>query len=139
MSLLLAACLALIGTRAPAPTGTASIEGIVTRAGTSQPIENARVTVWADRGPDFRATTDANGNFVVSNMPAGIFNIEVQAEGYLPNPSSNMIVRLGLSDRQRLRHDVVLSDASSISGRIVDEDREPLAGISIEILRSLVT
>jgi hypothetical protein len=107
MSLVLAAFLALIGVQNPASAGTASIEGMVTRAGTSQPIENARVAVWGDRGPDFRATTDANGHFVVSNMPAGIFNIEVQAEGYLPNPSSNMRIRIGLSDRQRLRHDVV--------------------------------
>lgn len=135
MVLLLAAFLALIGVQDPAPTGTASIEGVVTRAGTSQPIQNARVAIWGDRGPDFQATTDGNGHFVVSNMPAGIFNIEVLAAGYLPHPSMNIVVRLGLSDRQRLRHDVVLSAVSSISGRIVDDNREPLAGISVEVLR----
>ena len=135
MRLLLAAFLALIAVQDPAPTGTAAIEGVVTRAGTSQPIPNARVAIWGDRGPDFQATTDGNGHFVVSNMPAGSFNIEVRAEGYLPNPSSNMMVRIGLSDRQRLRHDVVLSAVSSVSGRIVDDNREPLAGINVEILR----
>src|SRR5262245_28734502 len=64
MSLALAAFLALLGVQEPAATGTGSIEGTVTRAGTSQPIENAVVAVWGDRGPDFRATTDANGHFV---------------------------------------------------------------------------
>jgi hypothetical protein len=135
MRLLLAALLTLIGVQELAPTGTASLEGRVTRAGTSQPIVNARVAVWGDRGPDFQATTDGNGHFVVSNMPVGIFNIKVQAEGYLPNPLPNMVVRIGLSDRQRLRHDVVLSAVSSVSGRIVDDNREPLPGLRVEILR----
>jgi hypothetical protein len=135
MRLLLAALLALIGAQDPAPGGTASIEGRVTRAGTSQPIVNARVAVWGDRGPDFQTTTDGNGHFVVSNMPAGIFNIEVRAEGYLPNPLPNMVVRISLSDRQRLRRDVVLSVVSSVSGRIVDDNREPLAGVRVEILQ----
>jgi hypothetical protein len=135
MVLLLAALLVLIGLQAPAPTGTASLEGLVTRAGTSQPIQNARVAIWGDRGPDFQATTDGNGRFVVSNMPAGIFNIQVLAEGYLPNPLPNLVVRIGLNDRQRLRHDVVLLAVSSISGRIVDDIDDPLAGITVEILR----
>jgi hypothetical protein len=93
------------------------------------------VAIWGDRGPDFQATTNGNGHFVVSNMPAGIFNIQVLAEGYLPNPLPKMVVRIGLNDRQRLRHDVVLSAVSTISGRIVDDNREPLEGISVELLR----
>jgi hypothetical protein len=137
MNLLLAAFIALIGVQEPAPIGTSSVEGLVTRAGTSQPIPNARVAIWGDRGPDFKATTDPNGRFVVPNMPAGIFNIAVQADGYLPNPLPPMITRIGLNDRQRLRHDVVLSAASSISGRIVDDNREPLGGIRVEILRQV--
>jgi len=135
MGFLFAVIFALAGLQDPVPTGTAAIEGVVTRAGTSQPIEKAHVTIWGDKGSSFEATTDGNGHFVVSNMPAGTFNVQVQAEGYSDNPPANMVVLVGLSDRQRLRHDVALSAVSSISGRIVDDNREPLAGISVEILR----
>src|ERR1700752_2731751 len=103
MRFLFAAFLAIGALQDPVPTGTAAIEGVVTRAGTSQPIEKAHVVIWGDKGPDFEARTDGNGHFVVSNMPAGIFNIQVQAEGYLDNPSSpKMLVRLGFGDPQPL-------------------------------------
>ena len=135
MHLLLAAFFALISVQEAPPAGTASVEGVVTKAGTSQPIANASVVIWSLRGPGFRATTDGNGHFVISNVPAGTFGIDVQAEGYLPNQLPNNLTLIALSDRQQLRHDVVLSAVSSISGRIVDDSREPLAGVRVDLLQ----
>src|SRR5436190_16753564 len=126
MSLLLAAVLALIGVQGTPPAGTASVEGVVTKAGTSQPVANASVVIWwSPFSPNFEATTDGNGHFIVSNMPAGNFHIEVKAEGYLPYPLPDRPSFIGLRDGQHLRQDVVLSATSSISGRIVDDNREP--------------
>jgi hypothetical protein len=136
MAFLLTLLLALGGLQAPAATGTAAIEGVVTRAGTSQPIEKVRVVVVSDQGWYSEAMTDGNGRYVVSNLPAGIFYLSVEAEGYFDNYSkSSTRVRLGLSDRQRLRHDAALFAVSSISGRIVDDNREPVAEIRVELLR----
>jgi hypothetical protein len=135
MAFLLTVLFLLGGLQDRAATGTAAIEGIVTRAGTSQPIENARVMVSSNQG-SYLTMTDRNGHYLVSNMPVGTFYIEVEAEGYLNYPpKSGIRVRLSLSDRQRLRHDAALSAFSSIGGRIVDVNREPLAEIDVEILR----
>jgi len=137
MHLLLVALLALIGVQDTQPAGTASVEGVVTRAGSSQPVANASVVISSLSRRDFGATTDGNGHFVVSNMHAGTFRIDVKAEGYLPNPLPNRVSIIRLSDGQHLRYDVVLSATSSISVRIVDDNREPLAGVSVDLLRQL--
>jgi hypothetical protein len=136
MRFLLVALLWLSGLQDPVPAGTAAVEGVVTRAGSSQPIENAHIVLFGDRGPRFEARTDGNGHFIVSNMPAGIFNIQVQADGYRGYPPSDlMVVRIGLSAGQRLRRDVALSVSSSISGLILDDNREPMTGISVELVQ----
>jgi Carboxypeptidase regulatory-like domain len=116
--------------------GPAAIEGVVTRAGSLQPVWNARVAIWGDSGPDFETKTDANGRYVFSNLPPGIFNIEVEAEGYLtvPNPSSSDRIRLTVVNGQRVRRDIALSATSKLSGRILDANRDPIGGIAVEIL-----
>ncbi len=94
------------------PTG--SIEGVVTRSGSGQPIPNARVTVnrrgqpslppvvnvsvavapaaAGARGsgpalPPIPATmTDDKGKFFVSGLEDGVFLVNVQANGYVAQP-----------------------------------------------------
>lgn len=95
------------------PTG--SIEGTVTRAGSSQPIPNARITVTrrgapAQLPPGVNApvvvapgaagprgggpalppippvTTDDRGKFVVPGLDDGAFTVNVQANGYVAQP-----------------------------------------------------
>src|SRR5688572_28823813 len=138
MEILIAILVALSGLQQQAPIGTATIEGVVTRAGTSQPIGNARVAVISDRGKHFEASTDGNGHFVLSNLPADIFNFQVQAEGYVDDPAPRIVVRLGLRDGERLRHDVALTPISSINVRIVDDSRKPIAGIKLDLLRKSI-
>jgi hypothetical protein len=140
MHLLLAALLVFIGVQDTPPVGTGSVEGVVTRAGTSQPVANASVVVFKQGRPsslDFGVTTetDGNGHFVVSNMPAGNFRLDVKADGYLPYPLPNRVSFVILSDGQHLRQDVVLSATSAINGRIVDDNREPLEDVSVDLLR----
>lgn len=95
------------------PTG--SIEGTITRAGSTQPVANARVTVTrrgaapqpppgvnapivvapgagGPRGggpalpPIPAVTTDDRGKFVVPGLEDGAFNVNVQANGYIAQP-----------------------------------------------------
>src|SRR6185369_8740011 len=81
-----------------------SIEGIVTRSGSNQPIPNARVTVTrrtvppagpggapptAGRGgvpalpPIPPVMTDDNGRYVVTGLENGAFNVSVLANGFV--------------------------------------------------------
>src|SRR5262245_30285462 len=133
---LIAALLILAGFQDP-QVGTGSLEGIVTRAGSAQPIEGARVAIWGDRGPDFETRTDANGRYAFGGLPTGPFNMEVQADGYLssPDPSTGKTIRFTITDAQLTRRDVTMTSVGKLTGRILDENREPLAGIAVEILQ----
>jgi hypothetical protein len=133
---LIAALLVFAGFQDP-QAGTGAIEGIVTRAGSSQPIQGARVAIWGDKGPDFQTTTDANGHYAFGGIPTGPFNMEVQAEGYLstPDPSTGKTIRFTISDGQLTRHDVTMTSAGALAGRVLDENREPLPGVAVEVLQ----
>jgi len=133
---LIAALLVLAGFQDP-QVGTGAIEGSVTRAGSAQPIQGARVAIWGDKGPDFETRTDANGHYALSGIPTGPFNMEVKADGYLssPDPSTGKTVRITISDGQLARHDVTMTSVGKLAGKILGENREPQSGIAVEILQ----
>lgn len=56
---------------------TGAITGRVTAEGTGQPIANAVVTSF-----DRQATTDANGDYTLTNVPAGLAYVTASAAGY---------------------------------------------------------
>jgi hypothetical protein len=118
-------------------TTSGSLEGTVTRDGSSQPVPDARVGIWGDHGPDFDTRTDANGHFAFPNLPTGVYNVEVHADGYVttPNPASNSTIRVTVGNGQRVRRDVAITRIANIKGRILSEDRTPLPGVSVEALR----
>ena len=113
------------------------LEGVVTRASSAQPVEGARVALFGDGGPDFETRTDANGHYVFPELPPGAYNIEVQADGFipLPNPSSNVKLRVTIDPQERQRQDVKLTAGGTISGRILNENREPVSGLDVEVLQ----
>ena len=78
-----------LGSLRASQASTGIVEGIVARADTIQTIAGARVTIWGDMGPEFETTTDAKGHYVLRDVPAGIYNIEVQADGYLSVPKDD--------------------------------------------------
>src|SRR5678816_225047 len=91
------------------------LEGVVTRANSARPVEGARVAIWSEAGSDFETRTDANGQYLFPDVPAGTYNIEVQADGFvpLPNPSSNARIRLTIVPQERLRQDVKLTSGGT--------------------------
>ena len=135
MTPLIPVLLALLAVQTPGE-GTAVVEGTIMRAASVQPIQSARVIVWGDQGPDFGTVTDANGHYAIP-LPAGTFNIEISADGYVsePRPWLNTTIRLVLADKQRLLHNVSMTPVGAIQGRILDDKREPLARITVEILQ----
>jgi hypothetical protein len=131
---LLIAALFILGLQNPQ---AGVLEGVVTRASSAQPVEGARVALRGDAGPDFETRTDANGHYVFPDLPPGVYNIEVQADGFipLPNPWSNVKFRLAIDPQERLRQDVKLTSGGTINGRVLNENREPVPGLDVEILQ----
>ncbi|MDZ7337710.1 MAG: M56 family metallopeptidase [candidate division KSB1 bacterium] len=59
---------------------TGSIKGFVVEYATGVRLAGARVSVVGTR---FHARTDQNGEFAISNLPQGTYDVEAQAPGYV--------------------------------------------------------
>ncbi len=127
----------------PAP----EIRGVVIEQGPNTPLAGAEVTLYefVPNGDTLDArvfktiSTDARGAFTFKPGHLGDFRLEVKKPGYVTpdegprNPGGEtfklqlfLAVRNATSD-----HRIVLMNPSSLSGRVVDEDRKPVANFRV--------
>ena len=159
----LLAALILIGanailTRAQPPI---KINGSVTEEG-SNPIREARVSLYSiDRV--LQTTSDASGHFQFENVPPGVYQLEVTANGYKlftrsdlnvadlersaggNKPSGlNVMMRMAATDIDCARFDTVVygvgkgNESAALSGVVVPYDpgsKQPFANVDVFLLR----
>jgi hypothetical protein len=118
---------------------TALITGRVTSE-SGGPLRRAEVRAISDTGLTRFATTDADGRYVVRDLPAGTFTLHVSKTGFVPLyfGQRRPFERRGtirLSEGQRASADMRLPRGGAISGRIVDVAGEPVMGASVQALR----
>ncbi|MDZ4822808.1 MAG: TonB-dependent receptor [Flavobacteriales bacterium] len=77
-----------------APSLTSAIRGVVLDQHSQFPLPGVPV-VLRDSNPIKGATTDANGNFRLENVPVGRQSIEVAYLGYEPQMLSNLLITSG--------------------------------------------
>jgi protocatechuate 3,4-dioxygenase beta subunit len=154
MLMLLVAALLLHASQRPmapaAPTtGTAVLRGQITDTETGQPIPRAVVTVRLFReGPPlgWQNFADAEGRFEFLNLPAGRVEVSATAGEHRathlaesgrssPGPPNSLSVLTLGEGEVRENVNIALPRAFAISGRLVDEDGAPLAGMSAGALR----
>jgi hypothetical protein len=127
-----------VGTQV-APTG--AITGVV-RSATGQPIVGAAVLVGPAAGHS-RQMTDERGRFAFVSLPPGTYRILVNALGYVDGQygQASMFAPTGtivLAHGQWFdRADVTLWRTGGISGRVVDERGDPVAGTYVRVLAQL--
>jgi hypothetical protein len=127
----------------PQKVGTAVLRGRIVSADAGTPLRRAQVRITS---PDIREgriiSTDADGRFEIKDLPAGRYTVNVSKAGFVglsygqkrPNEQPKPIE---LADGQVLEKiDVSLPRGSVITGRIVDEFGEPVASVSVQVLRS---
>lgn len=122
--------------------GTASILGHVVAGDSGRPLRLVRVTATAPELSDGRVTmTDENGAFEFPELPAGRYTLSASKTGYITvNFGQRRPLRAGrpveVRDGQRVRDiDFRLPRGSVITGRVLDQDGEPLVRASIRALR----
>jgi len=122
-----------------APSG--AISGRVVTADTGRPVRRARVTLNAPELPEGRgALTDAEGRFQFTELPAGRYSLGVSKSGFVALAYGQRRplqpgTPLQLNDAQELRGiEFRLPRGSVISGQILDEAGDPLAGASVRVL-----
>jgi hypothetical protein len=127
------------------PAGTASISGTVSAADTGRPLKRARVVIaGAGAARQARSTvSDERGRFQVSGLPAGTYTISATKTGYVDVIfGQRRAMRNGtpvqIADGQQLSNiNLQLPLGGVITGRVLDEDGEPLARSAVSVLRYL--
>jgi sarcosine oxidase gamma subunit len=116
------------------------IAGRVITADTGRPVKRARVIVTGGGRP-FSATTDEGGRFRIGSLPAAAYNVVATKSGFVDAAfGQRRPQRAGtpveLTDGQQIGNiDIRLHRGGVITGRLVDEDGEPLAQAIVTVLR----
>lgn len=124
------------------PTGTAVIKGQVRAEGGGTPVRRAQVRAVSMDGRGGGVTsTDNQGSFEIRDLAAGRYNVTVTKGGYVlgqfgqrrPGEPGTPIE---LADGQVAEKvNFVLSRGGVITGRIVDDAGEPVAGTMVNAMR----
>lgn len=123
MNLLLAWVIVLM--QAQAGGQVRSVQGIVTRDGSSDPIANARILVIPVDGVDSPVTlarTDREGRFLVPGLPAGRYRIIVERDGYVRAVSMATIESASVTTTA-----IGLTPTGVITGRVADAQGNPVS------------
>src|SRR3989442_1064952 len=114
----------------------ASIEGIVVRAGTAQPIARVVVELTGDnKSEPLAMATGADGKFEFRNLAPGSYRLTASRNGYLesaygkrgPNGTGTALTIDARSTLKDIRLAMIPSGA--ISGRVYDSNGEPMANV----------
>jgi hypothetical protein len=123
-----------------APVDTGVIAGKVVAADTGRPVKRARVIVTGAGRPR-AATTDDQGRFRVTVLPPGTYSITATKTGFVDGAfGQRRALRTGTpvelaEAQQRADVDMKLSRGGVITGRVLDEDGEPLSRAMVTVLR----
>jgi hypothetical protein len=123
-------------------TGTGVIKGTVVRADTGRPLRQVRVTLRADGVRDLPvASTDDKGAFELKGLPPARFTLTASKGGFVTLQHGQRRANepgqpIELAEGEVIeRVDLTLPMAGAISGVVLDESGEPLAGASVQAQR----
>src|ERR1035441_6597470 len=131
----------LASAQEPAPAANASsIAGTVVKEPGSQPLKKVLVQVIAEdqkQGGNYTASTDADGHFHLDNVVPGRYRLFLERTGYvevngrgLKSDVNVFTVQAGQSVDDLLFR---MLPTAIISGRITDEDGDPMSGVRVVV------
>jgi uncharacterized GH25 family protein len=136
-------------------TKTATISGTVTRSDTHLPLKNAQVIVMGrgEGAPDSAdgdeagsqvyqssASTDEKGHFEFADLAPGIYHVRAAHTGMVmkgAEPFNSVLVKLQAGQPQNL--DLIMLSGGAITGRVLNEEGEPMQNVSVAALRYVYT
>ena len=127
------------------PTGTkglefklereAQIEGHLRYVESGAPVENATISVESihPTAGGGRASVDANGHYVVRNLPPGTYNVYLQEGPAGWTAAANAVVKVA-EGQTAAKVDMTLVRAGYVTGRVTNRDtNEPIANYKISM------
>src|SRR5215470_11277846 len=126
-------------TKAPAK---ASLRGRVVKEPGGEPLKKAIIEVIAENqeeGGNYTATSDQDGHFKVADVPPGRYKIFVERTGFLEVDEKRRRSEgrlISLDPGQELKDQTLhMLAAAVVTGRVLDEDGDPMANVEISVLR----
>lgn len=125
---------------APA-VGTASISGVVTMAGQNQPARKVRVNLsGAELRGNRSTTTDDQGRFSFTALPAGRYGLSANKPGHLSvtygqRRPGTPGTQIQLSDGQKFEAQLQIPRGSVVTGTVLDENGDATPGTSVRAMR----
>jgi hypothetical protein len=130
------------------PEDKCSIEGQVSNVMTGDPLKKAHIVLnrmdGASRGPriaSYGGATDAGGHFIIEDIEPGTYQMSAARNGFVGLPYGAKKpdapgTPLALSPGKHTR-DIVfrLTPNGVMTGRVLDEDGEPVQGVSVGAMR----
>ena len=133
----------------PLPPGTATIEGIVTILGTSDPIPGAAVEIrktdcGRTGGESMTSTSGPDGKFSFKQVRAGSWCIGVAKAGgafspveYQQRGYKSRGLAIPIADNQQIQDiKLMMPRTGSISGRVFDSDGEPMGHARVQAMEA---
>lgn len=96
------------------------LRGVIVDAG-DRPVAKARITLRGSAST-LSGTSNTSGRFEIGGLKQSPYDLTIMAEGFAPFVKSAI-------DPETTSLRVVLEKASSVSGRLVDEEGKPLKGV----------
>jgi hypothetical protein len=128
--------------RETAPPATARIAGRVVAADNGRPVRRARVTLNApELGGPRAVLTEDDGSFAFAELPAGRYTMNVSQQGFVTLAYGQRRpmqpgTPIQLAQGQALTGiDFRLPRGSVVSGRVYDQDGEPMVGVMVRVMR----
>jgi hypothetical protein len=155
LALISLACAAALAQQAPRQQEKASVQGQVVNAQTGEPIRKAQVTLrpvggggqpggGQQVGPaqgmqGLAATTDGGGNFAFPSLDAGRYRLSADRAGFVAAEyaaKAGTPAGITLSAGQKLTSaSIRLTPQAVLTGRVLDEDGDPVAEANVQALR----
>ena len=129
------------GQAPPVATGTGLILGTVVDAASGRPVPGALVSLGSRGVPQPPVAAGAGGQFLFRDLPPGSYSLMVTKNGYLDSAAGRRtptgpVRPIELRDGERVG-DVVLRlwRHAVLSGTVIDDRGEPVAGLRVDLLR----
>jgi hypothetical protein len=117
----------------------AAVEGVVSNAATGAGVRKALVTLRdLHTNAGYQALSDAAGRFRIDTIKPGDYGLWAEAQGYVREPGRFYAPSQALTvkEAQTVKDFAIrLEPLGAISGRVLDENDEPVAGATVDGLR----
>jgi hypothetical protein len=134
VSLLAAAVVIPAQVTPPSAKPKARLEGRVVSSKTGVPLGKARVTLESGIVKRYHAASGKDGTFLFEDVDPGDYSISVERVGYLESDGRELSVEAG----ERMKDvELKLAPQGVISGRVVDEDGDPVPHAQVTCYRWL--